>query len=57
MSISKSNLPIRMGSLMNLAQLDNAHLGINLRAIEACMTQQLLDKANVCPALQHVGGA
>lgn len=45
-----------MGQGMHFFQLLDAHLGIDLGGVHSGMAQHRLDKADIRPVLQHVGG-
>jgi len=42
---------------MDFAQLNDAHVGVDLGGIEPGMTEHLLDEPDVGPVLQHVSCA
>jgi len=42
---------------VDLDELFDAHFGVNLRGLESLVAEELLDKADVAPAFEHVGGA
>ena len=42
---------------VDFLQVADAHLGVNLRALQLAVAEKLLDDADVRPVLEHVGGA
>lgn len=46
-----------MRERMDLFELADADLRVNLRGVELCMTEKLLDKADTCAVFQHERGA
>lgn len=48
--------PRRMGGRVNLLERPDTDLGVNLRGVQADMSEHGLDKTDVCAVLQHQRG-
>ena len=46
-----------MGPRVHFLELLDAHFSVNLSCLEFCVPQELLDKADVGPAFEHVRSA